>query len=66
MHSRNAGIYIVECNPEQENGISSAAWKMGWNVFENDGNPVFRDFPDMYSETIGISMFKGCKNLHYA
>ncbi len=60
-------LYEVEiCNPEQENGISSSSLKeMGWNVFENDETLYSVTFPDMYSETIGISMFKGCKNLHY-
>lgn len=57
---------VAICNPEQENGISSSSLKeMGWNVFENDETLYSVTFPDMYSETIGISMFKGCKNLHY-
>lgn len=60
-------LYTVEmCNPEQENGASSSQLKeMGWNVFENDETLYSVTFPDKYSETIGISMFKGCKNLHY-
>ena len=60
-------LYNVElCNPEQENGASSSSLtEMGWNVFENDETLYSVTFPDMYSETIGISMFKGCKNLHY-
>ena len=58
-------LYEVEiCNPEQRTA-SVQQPEMGWNVFENDETLYSVTFPDMYGETIGISMFKGCKNLHY-
>ena len=60
-------LYQVEmCNSEIENGTSASLLKeMGWNVFENCETLYSLTFPDSYDETIGISLVKGCKNLHF-
>ncbi len=60
-------LYSVEmCNADKENGVSASSLKeIGWNVFENCETLYSLAFPNNYSETIDISLVKGCKNLHY-
>lgn len=46
-------------------GVSSSNLReLGWNVFENCETLYSLTFPDNYSETVDISIVKGCKNLH--
>lgn len=52
------------CNSDPADGPSASHLsEIGWNVFENCETLSEITFPDNYSETLDISVFKGCKSL---
>ena len=52
------------CNSDPADGPSAShLTEIGWSVFENCETLSAITFPDNYSETLDISVFKGCKSL---